>query len=339
MNGTRPARPPPAPKRGAGNDRFTPAWWLPGPHLQTLWPVLFRRRAPVHARRERLELPDGDFLDLLWNDAGDGPLVLVLHGLEGSVQSHYASGLLAALSRGGYRFVFMHFRGCSGRPNRLPRGYHSGDTGDLGRVIDHIEARTGAPPAAAVGFSLGGNVLLKALGEQGKDSVLRSAVAVSVPFLLNDCAERLNHGLSRLYRNHLLHRLRFSYRTKFRQIPSPLDVDVERLLTFREFDDRVTAPLHGFGGVDHYYGSASSRQYIPRITVPTLIIHAADDPFMWPRTVPEPGELPSQVQLELSRHGGHVGFVAGRFPWRPVYWLEQRVMRHLEETLMRDTAR
>ena len=318
-----------------GEERFKPAWWLPGPHLQTLWPVLFRRRTPLNARQERLELPDGDFLDLLWHDTGDGPLVLVLHGLEGSVRSHYAGGLVTALAREGYRSVFMHFRGCSGRPNRLPRGYHSGETGDLGQVIDHIRERTGAPPAAAVGFSLGGNVLLKALGEQRKAAVLRSAVVVSVPFLLNDCAERLNLGLSRLYRDHLLRRLRASYRAKFRQIASPLDVDVEKLVTFRDFDDRVTAPLHGFEGVDHYYGNASSRQYITRITVPTLIIHAEDDPFMWPSTVPKPGELPPPVKLELSRHGGHVGFVAGRLPWRPIYWAEQRIMRHLAETLKR----
>lgn len=314
-------------------DPFRPAWWLPGPHLQTLWPVLFRRRPPVNGEAERLELPDGDFLDLLWGLENPGPLVLVLHGLEGSARSHYAAGMLAALDAAGYRFLFMHFRGCGSGPNRLPRSYHSGETGDLARVVEHVRDRTGAPPAAAVGFSLGGNVLLKWLGEEGEAAPLAAAVAVSVPFLLDDCARRLNRGASRLYRAYLLRLLRRSYRAKFARIPSPLDVDLEKLRTFHEFDHRVTAPLHGFTGVEHYYRACSSRRFLAHIRVPTLVLQAEDDPFMWPGTIPAPSELSPAVRLETSRRGGHVGFVAGPVPGRPRYWLESRVIRHLQETL------
>jgi len=305
---------------------FNPAWWCRNPHWQTLWPHVFRRRPKVPLERERLELPDGDFLDIAWNLDAPGPLVLVLHGLEGSLRSHYAAGLIDTLHRADYRIAFMHFRNCSGEPNRLPRSYHSGDTADLQYVIEHVTARTGAPPFAAVGFSLGGNVLLKWLGERGDAAPLRTAVAVSVPFLLGE----MERGWSRLYQTHLVGRLRASYRRKFARMPSPLSVDVNRLRTFRQFDDQVTAPLHGFAGVDDYYGRSSSRQFLGRIRVPTLIVHARDDPFMFQRTAPEPRELPPAVQLEMMEHGGHVGFVAGRWPWRPQWWLDGRIVAHLE---------
>ena len=309
---------------------FHPAWWCRNPHWQTLWPHAFRRRPHTPLEHERLELPDGDFLDLAWNLDADGPLVLVLHGLEGSLRSHYAAGLVDSLHRAGYRVGFMHFRNCSGEPNRLPRSYHSGDTTDLQDVVAHATARTGAPPFAAVGFSLGGNVLLKWLGERGADAPLTTAVAVSVPFLLGEAANRMERGWSRLYQAHLVGRLRRSYLRKFAHAPSPLRVDVGRLRTFRQFDDQVTAPLHGFAGVDDYYGRSSSRQFLARIRVPTMIVHARDDPFMWPRTIPSASELSESVRLEVTENGGHVGFVAGRWPWRPRWWLDGRIVAHLD---------
>jgi predicted alpha/beta-fold hydrolase len=308
---------------------FTPAWWLRGPHGQTLWPLFFGRRDIPNYRTERLELPDGDFVDLAWSgEHHKSPLVLVLHGLEGSLHSHYAQRTINALNTAGYPTLFMHFRGCSGEPNRMQRSYHSGDTGDLATVMEHARRIMGKPVGAAVGFSLGGNVLLKWLGEQGREAGVETAVAVSVPFNLNDCALRLEQGLSKLYRNHLLKRLRRSYKRRFGHTSSPLDVDVSRLKTFRQFDHQVTAPLNGFTSVDHYYGESSSRQYLTGIRVPTLILHAMDDPFMWPSTVPGENELSPEVTLELSPKGGHVGFVAGTLPWRPWYWLEQRIPDH-----------
>ncbi len=309
---------------------FRPAWWLPGPHLQTLWPTFFRRRPVLSLERRRLETPDGDFLDLALGGNPAGPLVLLLHGLEGSLHSHYAGGLLAALEAAGFRTAFLHFRGCSGEPNRLPRSYHGGETGDVDFVARWL-AREVAPPAAAIGVSLGGNVLLEWLAERGAAAPLHRAVAVSVPFRLADADRRLRRGVSRIYLRHLLGRLRRSYREKFARLPSPLDVDVDRLRTFHDFDDQVTAPLHGFAGADDYYARASCRPHLKRIHTPTLILHARDDPFMFPDSVPGETALSPAVTLELSEHGGHVGFVSGPWPWRAEYWLERRIVDWLRE--------
>ncbi|HHW78021.1 MAG TPA: hydrolase [Xanthomonadaceae bacterium] len=312
---------------------FRPAWWLPGPHAQTLWPVLCRRRPRLSLRRERLELPDGDFLDLDWTVGARGPIVLVLHGLEGSSDSHYALGLLVAIARRGWRGAVMHFRGCGGEPNRLARSYCAGDTADIAYVVDWLHQREPAAPLAAVGYSLGGNALLKWLGETDADPPLRAAVAVSVPFLLDACARRLGRGLSRLYQFHLLRELRRSYRDKFQhRLDGPISLDqLTALRDFYAFDDRVTAPLHGYAGAHDYYARASCRPYLRRIRVPTLILHALDDPFMSPDAIPEAAELSASVRLEPSPHGGHVGFVDGRWPWRAGYWLERRIPAFLTE--------
>jgi hypothetical protein len=294
--------------------------------------VLVRRAPRVPLQRERLELPDGDFLDLDWLAPVDanGPLVVVLHGLEGSSDSQYARGLLAAARRRGWRAVVMHFRGCSGEPNRLARSYHSGDTGDLAHVITELRARSPRLPIGVVGYSLGGNVLLKWLGETGS-AVIDAAVAVSVPYDLACAAERLARGVSRLYQWELLRRLRASLRRKCRRIALPLRVEAGALRTFRDFDEHVTAPLHGFRGADHYYAVASARQYLPGIRVPTLLLHARDDPFMTEQAIPRPQELSATTTLELYAHGGHVGFVGGAWPWRPLYWLEQRIPQFLQD--------
>ncbi len=310
---------------------YYPAWWLPGPHAQTLWPVLCRRRPRLPLRRERLELPDGDFLDLDWLPSGRGPIVLILHGLEGSSASHYALGLLVAIARRGWRAVVMHFRGRGGQPNRLARSYCAADTADIGHVATWLRQSEPAAPLAAIGYSLGGNALLKWLGETGADNPLHAAAAVSVPFMLDTTARRLRQGFSRLYQAHLLRALKKSYRDKFRHRPDapvPLD-ELGTLRDFYAFDDRITAPLHGYAGVHDYYARASCRPYLRRVRVPTLILHALDDPFMRRDAVPDASELSSWVRLELSTQGGHVGFVAGRWPWRAEYWLEQRIPEFL----------
>lgn len=312
---------------------FQPAWWLRNRHAQTLWASVIRRGPDIRLRRERLELPDGDFLDLDW--AGEqGPIVLVLHGLEGSSRSRYARGLLCAIRARGWRGVLMHFRGCSGMPNRLDRGYHSGETGDLAAVVATLRAREPDTPICAVGYSLGGNVLLKWLGESGAANPLAAAVAVSVPFQLDDAARTLEHGFARVYQWSLLRRMRRSLRRKFRRRASPIELEGLRALrTFRAFDDYVTAPLHGFAGVDDYYQRSSSRQYLGGIAIPTLILHARDDAFMTRAAIPQAQELSASVTLELSSYGGHVGFVSGACPWRPSYWLEQRIPAHLARIL------
>lgn len=305
---------------------FKPLWWLANPHLQTLWPVLFGRKR-IHGRSERLELDDGDFLDLRWLD-GDGPLVVVVHGLEGSIDSHYAGAMMQALQKHGFHGLFMHLRGCSGEPNRLDRSYHSGETGDLAAVVRHAASVTGKPVFAMIGYSLGANALLKWLGEEGGKPPLQRAVAVSVPFQLGDAARKLSTGFSRLYQSHLLERLRRNYRRKFRRRASPLPVDVDTLRDFYSFDDRITAPLHGFSSADDYYRQSSSRQYLKNILCETLILHAQDDPFMFEESIPRNEELSSHVTLELSKHGGHVGFIGGKV--LPQRWLEPRIIRFLQ---------
>ena len=308
---------------------FTPAWWLPGPHAQTLWPALVRRTRTVSLTRERLELPDGDFLDMDW--AGEsGPIVVILHGLQGSSRSPHVRGLLGTLGQWGWRGAVMHFRGCSGEPNRLARTYHSGETGDVGFVLGQLRERHPSTPVAAVGYSLGGNVLLKWLAERGPDAELVAAVAVSVPFRLDRAADRLERGFSRVYKRHFIADLRRTVLGKFRHRPGPLDLDaVRRERTFRGFDDRVTAPLHGFRDAEHYYRTASCRQYLRDVARPTLIVHALDDPFMTRDTAPRREELSPSIRLELSAAGGHVGFVEGTAPWSARCWLEERIPRFL----------
>lgn len=304
---------------------FRPAWWLSGDHAQTLWPALFRRQPRLAVEWERFEMADGDFLDLVWSGPASGRIVVLLHGLQGGIESHYAKGIMQRLNRHGFRVCLMHFRGCGREPNRLPISYHSGKTDDPQALVEHIRATRGTEPYGAVGISLGGNVLLKWLGEQGQDSPLRRAMAISVPFRLDDAARRLGQGVSRLYQRHLVNSLRRAYRRKFARLPSPLTVDIERLDTFRTFDDQVTAALHGFAGVDDYYARCSCRPFIARIRVPTLILHARHDPFMFAESVPEADELPDNVWLEAPQHGGHVGFVSGRLPGIAEYYAEQRV--------------
>jgi len=312
---------------------FRPAWWLRNAHLQTLYPTLFRPLPRIALRRERVELPDGDFLDLDWAEGDRGPIVLILHGLEGSSRSKYARGLMKAVRARGWRGVVMHFRGCSGEPNRLPRGYHSGETGDPDFIIRLLRQRHPDTPLAVVGYSLGGNVLLKWLAEQGKAAPIDAAVAVSVPYRLADSANRLLHGISRLYQKRLVKNLCDSFRRKRERMSMPINPSLDRIRSFWDFDNAVTAPLHGFRDANHYYSTVSSRQYLRQICKPVLCIHARDDTFMYPHTAPEPAELSPAIQLELTEHGGHVGFIGGRWPWKPRYWLEECIPVYLASRL------
>jgi predicted alpha/beta-fold hydrolase len=305
------------------NDKFKPAWWLPGSHLQTLWPVLLRRKVNLPIINERFELADGDFLDLAWVGKGSGPLVLVLHGLNGSVNSHYANGILHAVVQKGWRGVLMHFRGCSGIPNRLARSYHSGETGDLYTVLAELNKREPMTPKFAIGYSLGGNVLLKALGENKNANTLNAAVAISVPFDLSATVDHLCTGFSRLYQWKLVRDLSHAYRVKFGK--------VKKLKTIRDFDDAVTAPLHGFANAQDYYTKSSCNQFLCNIRTPTLIVHARNDPFTALHSLPEQHAVSNNVLLKYTDDGGHVGFIAGTYPWKPIYWLDQTIMNYFDD--------
>ncbi|RTZ65597.1 MAG: hydrolase [Aquificaceae bacterium] len=317
---------------------FKPAWWLPNAHLQTLWSTFFRHIPDITLNTNRLTLPDNDFLDIsvstnIADEKDNKPIVLILHGLEGSIDSPYAKPLINTLVNAGYGVYFMHFRGCSGEINKSARSYHSGETGDLQFVVDYLTKKHQCKLSTIIGFSLGGNVLLKWLGEQGEQATTLSAVAVSVPFKLADAAKRMEKGFSKVYQRHLISRLQKKYHDKFSHINSPLSIDIKKQNTFYQFDDQVTAPLHHFKSAEDYYLRCSSRQFVKKICIPTLILHATDDPFMFPNTAPSEDELSKNVQLELSSSGGHVGFVAGKYPWKAKYWVDIRVLEWLKETL------
>lgn len=308
---------------------FRPVWWLKNPHAQTLFPYLVRNITPPVSRKERLELPDNDFVDLFWVEEGvptDAPLVVLLHGLGGTGQSTYIKAQQRRYQQLGWRSVVMQFRGAGDEPNRQLRAYHSGDTADLNYFLQYLVKQEPHTQKMAVGFSLGGNVLLKWLGEQRKQTLIQAAVAVSVPFQLNLVADRLNHGVSRLYRQHLLKRLKQQFVRKLQHTHNEEFLKtVQGCQCFWTFDEHVTAPLHGFESVHNYYQEASCKKYLRHIATPTLIIHAIDDPFMSPEAVPHAADLSPDVCLELSEQGGHVGFVEGSALGRPKFWLDKRV--------------
>ncbi|MDD1013937.1 hydrolase [Pseudomonas rubra] len=326
----------------APSSPFKPALGLGNPHMQTLWGPLWRKSAALSRQRERLWLADGDFLDLDWHGPHEAttPVVLVLHGLTGSSSSPYVVGLQQALANRGWSSVALNWRGCSGEPNLLPRSYHSGASEDLAETIDHLRAQRPQAPLYAVGYSLGGNVLLKHLGEAGSASQLQAAVAVSVPFRLDHCADRIGLGFSRVYQAHFMRAMLAYVKDKQRHFRhhghdeglaalerlGPL----ENMRTFWDFDGRVTAPLNGFADAKDYYRRASSRYFLGENRTPTLIIHSSDDPFVFAHSLPAANELAAQTTFELHTRGGHVGFVDGSVR-NPGYYLERRIPQWLAD--------
>ena len=316
---------------------FEPHPWLRNPHLQTIVPVL-RPTPRLDLRIERRELPDGDFVDIGWCQppagtpapAAGAPLVVLLHGLTGGFEAKYARGTALNLMRMGWRAVILQFRGAGNEPNRLPRHYHHGDTQDLRELLGDLREREPGTKLFAVGWSLGGNVLLKYLGEDGDRTPLAGAVAVCPPFQLKPCAERLRTGFSRLYQRHLMSELLRMIRRKHELTPLPIDLaEVVRSKDFFEFDDRATALLNGFKDAEDYYARAACGQYLRGIARPTLAISAKDDPFMTPAIIPSERALPPSMTIEACDRGGHVGFIAAGPRRAPRWWLEERIPQYL----------
>jgi predicted alpha/beta-fold hydrolase len=321
-------------------DDFNPAWWCPGPHLQTVWRRLYGEIPSVTLRRERWETPDDDFLDLDFFDPDSGvedgkpvPTVLCLHGLEGSSRAKYILGMLREANRLGWRGVALNFRSCSGEINRQRRFYHSGETTDLDRVARRLIERFPGAPFFLIGFSLGGNVLLKWLGEQGEKAPdpVRAGVAISVPFDLAAAAQNIDRGFSRIYGKVFLRTLKEKALIKERQYPGLVDpARVRKIASFAEFDDQVTAPVHGFrDGVD-YWTNTSSQRFLDAIRRPVLLINAQNDPFLPREYLPlKVIERSEWLTAEFPQSGGHTGFVEGRWPWSVTYWSEVRAIRYL----------
>ena len=323
---------------------YSAPWWLPGGHAQTVYAVLAGPRPRVAYRRERWDTPDGDFIDLDWLDAPpvaspfdsaqDGhqpsleerPLVVLFHGLEGSSRSHYALALMAEVERRRWRGVVVHFRGCSGELNRLPRAYHSGDSAEVDWVLKRLRPRN--PGLFALGVSLGGNALLKWLGESGASAraVVDRAAAISAPVDLMAAGNALDRGFNLIYVRNFLSSMKRKSLAKLSRYPGLFDAGrVRAARTLREFDDAVTAPLHGFRNTDDYWTRASAKPWLRRIEVPILMVNARNDPFLPGSALPAPHEAAPSVLLEQPSTGGHVGFVSGPFPGN-LGWLPARVL-------------
>ena len=311
---------------------YTPAWWIPGGHLQTLWGKFFRHQAPAPTTLERWDTPDGDFLEVHRLGAERGaPRVLLLHGLEGTVRSHYAQGLLNEAGRRGWGADLMIFRSCGSEMNRARRFYHSGETTDTAFVLERISREFPDSLLGLAGVSLGGNVLLKFLGERGNDlpSQLKAAAAISVPFDLSRSSGRINRGLSKLYQRFFIKSLRRKAQEKAARFPDLAPASqIARLRTLQDFDNLITGPLHGFRDAQDYYERSSSLQWLERIRLNTLLLSAVDDPMLPPEVLNEVRDIGKRnpaLRLEFVGHGGHAGFVTGSAPWRPFYYAEYRV--------------
>ncbi|PSU33124.1 hydrolase [Photobacterium lutimaris] len=318
---------------------FHPAKGLANPHLQTLLPRFLRRKPLFTPLTQRIETPDGDFLDLAWTAplaqaSSDQPVMILFHGLEGSFHSPYANGLLYAAKQQGWLGVMMHFRGCSGEMNRKPRSYHSGETSDARFFIQWLRQQLPNQPLFAVGVSLGGNMLVNYLAESGEHSELTAAQVISPPLDLAACSERIQQGFSKVYQQYLLGSMKRNLSRKITALPDAMPItheDVEQLETLWQFDEFVTAPLHGFKNATDYYQRCSGLPRLGEVTIPLRVIHAKDDPFMTDAVIPTTS-LPPHIQYDLYPNGGHVGFVTGS--WRqPDFWLEKTVPEWFDKIL------
>ncbi|MBL4821726.1 MAG: alpha/beta fold hydrolase [Gammaproteobacteria bacterium] len=321
-------------------DKFNPSRWVPGGHAQTLWRKFAAVTAVNHAR-ERIELKDGDFIDLDWNDqdnlqrGNNGMIVLILHGLCGCSKSSYVQSLQYKLGLLGIPSAAMNFRGCSGEVNRLAKAYHSGITEDLCEVFESISEQYSESRIALAGFSLGANVLLKWLGEAKLPDKVSKAVAVSTPFHLSNCSQAMLRGLSRYYGQYFLWRLVSVMEKKkayFRKTENTEQLEIlesfgnlRSLKSIWHFDEKVTAPLHGFAGAEDYYDKCSSMQFLTDIKTPTLLLQSNDDPIIPAHTLPQIHDMSDAIHIDLSESGGHVGFASAS----DRFWLEHRIIQFL----------
>lgn len=308
---------------------YQPLPGLRNPHLQSIVPSVLR---PLTHRfvRKQLELPDGDFLLLDWWQQSSDRLLILTHGLEGHSRRSYMLGMARWFVRHGWDVLSWNFRSCGGQLNRLPRFYHSGETGDLATVIEHALEHHDYPHISLVGFSMGGNQTLVYLGSQPVPSQVKSAVTISVPCDLAGCAEVMAQSDNRFYMNRFVRELGEKVQHKAQQFPHLISADdYHQVKSFYEFDDRYTAPLHGFRNAQDYWQQCSSQRYLATINTPTLMINAMDDPFLSPSCYPK--EQVSQnnaLTLVTPKHGGHVGFIRYQL-WSPL-WSEQLALKYCQ---------
>ncbi|MBD3290059.1 alpha/beta fold hydrolase [candidate division KSB1 bacterium] len=315
---------------------YHPPLLLRNGHLQSIYPSLFRKLDAGFYRRQRIETPDEDFLDLDWSRRGNERLAIISHGLEGNSHRAYVVGMAKALNTNGWDVLAWNYRSCSGEPNRLLRSYHNGVTDDLHLVIEHALNSYSYPMIALIGFSMGGNLTLLYLGQQAAAvrSALKAAAVFSVPCDLKSSSAELAKFKNRIYMKRFLNMLHQKIKAKMELMPDDInDDDFHHIKNFKDFDDRYTAPIHGFKNAEDYWRKCSSRQFIPSIKIPTLIISAQNDPFLGAECFPtEEAARNDNIRLEIPAHGGHVGFV--EFNRQKLYWSEKRAVQFIEEFTM-----
>jgi predicted alpha/beta-fold hydrolase len=309
--------------------------WLPGGHAQTIAAAKGVPRPRVGYRRERWETPDEDFVDVdfaLPEPASDtAPVLVLFHGLEGSSQSHYALSVMRAAADRGWRALVVHFRGCSGEPNRLPRAYHSGDSAEGDWVLRRAHARWPHARLFAVGISLGGNMLAKWLGERAEDArFVTAAASIGSPLDLAAGGEAISRGFSLVYTKMFLATLRGKALAKLARFPGVANADAIRASrNLYEFDNAYTAPVHGFRDTDDYWSRASAKPLLGGVRVPHLVLNALNDPFVPAASLPRADQVAPDVFLEQPAGGGHIGFAQGPFPGN-LDFLPQRLFRFFE---------
>jgi predicted alpha/beta-fold hydrolase len=308
---------------------YSPPFLLGNGHIQTIYPVLFRKKPPLFYTRERIETFDNDFLDLDWSTRNNKKLVIISHGLEGNSTRNYVKGMARAANEGGWDALAWNYRSCSGEPNRKLRSYHNGATDDLAWVIDHAKKREKYKQIALVGFSMGGNLTLVHLGRDRVDAIVKKAVVFSVPCDLGASARELTKPANKLYMKRFLMMLHQKIKAKMAMMPHELDdTGYEQIKNFKDFDDRYTAPIHGFKNAQDYWEKCSSNQFIPDIKIPCLIINALNDPFLPGQCFPiKEARANPNITLKMPKSGGHVGFVS--FNREGIYWSEHQAISFL----------
>ena len=315
---------------------FTPAFGLSNRHIQTLYSKFFRKDISLNLENGIFNLSDGDFIEYSWCNkptSPNTPIVLLLHGLEGSVNSPYIRGMMKTFEIHNISSVIMHFRGCGIEDNLFAKSYHSGQISDVQEFIQYIKNTYPKNDLCAVGYSMGGNILLKLLASYKHNSPIKKAISVSAPLLLDNSLKTINKGFSKIYQSYLLNNLKIHLKKKYKKH------DIQKLINFKEenikniksiweFDDIYTSKIHGFETAQNYYNISSSKQYLKDITIPTLLIHALDDPFMTKEILPNNEDLPKNIQLQVSKNGGHVGFISGSI-FNPTFWLEEKIITYI----------
>ena len=306
---------------------YKPPPFFKNSHIQTIYPSLFRKVNGIDYLRERIDTPDGDFIDLDWSRVSSEKAVIVSHGLEGDSQRHYMRGIIKAFNKRGWDGIAFNYRGCSGEPNKLLRSYHSGATEDLHTVICHVLEQNRYTKLALVGFSLGGNLTIKYIGERGSalSPFIQVAAAISVPCDLASSASRLSEKSNTIYTKRFIRLLKKKVKSKMQIMPGKINYDnFKTIKSLKDFDDLYTAPIHGFVNAEDYWSKCSCKQFISNITIPTLLINASDDPFLSKECYPlKESQKSEYFFLEMPKGGGHVGFVT--FNSEGEYWHETRV--------------